>query len=125
VVLNYTRRTNILKIWIVFIISQNKSPHPTGIKAKNTTQEWIAGKIEVPYGTFRKWMTRKTYPNIKEGVEIAKLLETSAEYLVTGVEIENSSEAERKLLSAFRKLNLADRENAMLAMYAWATKQGI
>jgi len=43
------------------------------IKAKNTTQEWIAGQIGVPFGTFRKWMTRKTYPNVKEGTEIAKL----------------------------------------------------
>ena len=51
------------------------------IKAKNTTQEWIAGKIDVPFGTFRKWLTRRTYSNLKQGTEIAKLLETSAEYL--------------------------------------------
>jgi len=34
------------------------------LKAKNTTQEWISGKIGVPFGTFKKRMTRKTYPNI-------------------------------------------------------------
>ena len=92
------------------------------IRAKNTTQEWIAGKIGVPFGTFRKWMTRRTYPNLKQGVEIAKLLETTAEYLVTGVKIENLNDGERKLIASYRKLSPANRENAMLAINAWAKK---
>jgi transcriptional regulator with XRE-family HTH domain len=95
----------------------------TEIKAKNTTQEWIAGKIGVPFGTFRKWMTRKTYPNIKEGIEIAKLLETSAEYLVTGTEPEGLNENERKLMAAYRKLGKADQENVILAVNAWLGKR--
>jgi transcriptional regulator with XRE-family HTH domain len=94
------------------------------IKAKNTTQEWIAGKIGVPLSTFRKWMTRKTYPNTREGVAIAKLLETSAEYLIMGVEPEGLTDAERKLINAYRKLSPADRENVMLAVNAWAGKKG-
>jgi transcriptional regulator with XRE-family HTH domain len=93
------------------------------IKAQNTTQEWIAGKIGVPFGTFRKWMTRRTYPNIQEGIEIAKLLETSAEYLVTGVDPQGLSEAERKLMNAYRKLDKADQENAALALNAWLEKK--
>jgi len=92
------------------------------IKAKNTTQEWIASKIGVPLSTFRKWMTRKTYPNLKEGVEIAKLLETSAEYLVTGTEREGLSNKERDLVNAYRKLSSADQENVMLAVNAWVEK---
>ena len=92
------------------------------IKVKNTTQEWIAGKIGVPLSTFRKWMTRKTYPNLKEGVEIAKLLETSAEYLVTGTEREGLSNTERNLVSVYRKLSSADQENVMLAVNAWVEK---
>jgi len=92
------------------------------IKTKNTTQEWISGKIGVPLSTFRKWMTRKTYPNIKEGVEIAKLLETSAEYLVTGIEPEGLNDIERKLVASYRKLNAGDQENVLLAVNAWAGK---
>ena len=92
------------------------------IKLNNTTQEWVSGKIGVPFGTFRKWMTRKTYPNIKEGVEIAKLLETSAEYLVTGIETEGLNQKERELILAFRKLSASDRENTLLAVNAWAGK---
>jgi transcriptional regulator with XRE-family HTH domain len=92
------------------------------IKAQNTTQEWIASKIGVPFGTFRKWMTRRTYPSVKEGIEIAELLETSAEYLVTGVEPGGLRDAERKLLAAYRKLNATDQENIMLAINAWLGK---
>ena len=92
------------------------------IKAKNTTQEWIADKIGVPFGTFRKWMTRKTYPNLKEGVEIAKLLETSAEYLVTGIEPEGLNDIERKLITMYRKLSSGDQENVLLTVNAWAGK---
>ena len=92
------------------------------IKAKNTTQEWIAGQIEVPFGTFRKWMTRKTYPNLKEGIEIAKLLGVSAEYLITGTEPEGLDNTERKLINAYRRLNASDKENTLLAVNVWAGK---
>ncbi|MCL2759802.1 MAG: helix-turn-helix domain-containing protein [Treponema sp.] len=93
------------------------------IKAKNTTQEWIAGQIGVPFGTFRKWMTRKTYPNLKEGTEIAKLLGTSAEYLITGIELEGLDNSEQKLINAYRKLSSTEKENALLAINAWADKK--
>jgi transcriptional regulator with XRE-family HTH domain len=93
------------------------------IKTKNTTQEWIAGKIGVPLSTFRKWMTKKTYPDIKEGVNMARLLETSAEYLVTGIEIERLCESEQLLISEYRKLCPLDKENTMLAVKAWARKK--
>jgi transcriptional regulator with XRE-family HTH domain len=92
------------------------------IKEKNTTQEWIAGKIGVPFGTFRKWLTRKTYPNIKQGVELAELLDTSAEYLVTGNAPNILSGKEQKLLCDYRKLCKADQENITLAIGAWLRK---
>ena len=92
------------------------------IKTHNTTQEWIASQIGIPYGTFRKWMTRRTYPTIKEGIEIAKLLDTSAEYLVTGDSPEGLSPDEQKLIRSYRKLSKADQENIMLAIKAWLGK---
>jgi len=95
------------------------------IKAKNTTQEWIAGQVGVPFGTFRKWMTRKTYPNLEEGIKIAKLLGVSAEYLVTGTEPEGLDSSERKLITAYRKLSSADKENTLLAVNAWAGKNEV
>ncbi|GHV58139.1 hypothetical protein AGMMS49579_25090 [Spirochaetia bacterium] len=92
------------------------------IKRKNTTQEWIAAKIEVPFGTFRKWLTRKTYPDLKQGLEIAGLLDTSVEYLVTGSGPDILSEEERNLVRNYRKLDKADQENITLAMGAWLGK---
>jgi transcriptional regulator with XRE-family HTH domain len=92
------------------------------IKEKNTTQEWIAGKIGVPFGTFRKWLTRKTYPDVKEGVEIAELLDTSAEYLVSGSGPEILSDEEEKLVRDYRKLDKSDKENIILAINAWLGK---
>jgi len=96
------------------------------IKAKNTTQEWIARRIGVPFGTFRKWLNRKTYPNLKEGQEIAKLLETSVEYLLTGIkpeiEVGDLNDTERRLMKAYRKLSPADKENVLLAVDAWVGK---
>ena len=94
----------------------------TEIKAKNTTQEWIAGQIGVPFGTFKKWMNRKTYPNLRQGTEIAKLLETSAEYLVTGVKIDGLNDVEEKLIATYRRLSSADKENVILAVNVWAGK---
>ena len=99
------------------------------IKAKNTTQEWIAGQIGVPFGTFRKWMTRKTYPNLEEGTKIAKLLGVTAEYLITGTKPEsyqdNFDNSELNLINAYRKLSSADRENTLLAVNAWAGKNEV
>jgi transcriptional regulator with XRE-family HTH domain len=94
-----------------------------GIKVQNTTQEWVAGKIGVPFSTFRKWLTRRTYPNVREGVEIAKLLETSVEYLVTGADAAGLSENELRLINGFRKLNKNDQEKIILAVEAWLGKR--
>ena len=95
----------------------------TEVKTQNTTQEWIAGKIGVPLSTFRKWMIRKTYPNLKQGVEIAKLLETSAEYLVTGVDPNDLSNAEQHILNSFRQLSREDKENLTITIEAWLEKR--
>jgi len=99
----------------------------SAIKAQNTTHEWVAGKIGVPLSTFRKWMTRKTYPDLREGVEMAKLLETSAEFLITGAEPTGLSrdlnEKEIKMINAYRVLTPMEQENAVVALVAWAEKR--
>ena len=68
-----------------------------------------------------------TYPSLKEGVEIAKLLGTTAEYLATGAgtEPEGLNDTERKLVDLYRKLSSSDRENALLAINAWAGKHDL
>jgi SOS-response transcriptional repressor LexA len=56
----------------------------------------MAKGIEVSYGTFRKWLDHKTYPDVRQGVLIAKLLETTAEELVEG---EQGKEYVQRLLA--------------------------
>jgi transcriptional regulator with XRE-family HTH domain len=92
------------------------------IKDKDLTQEWLAQKIGVPIGTFKNWLARKTYPNAKQIVEIGRLLDTSAEYLVTGTEHENLIAGERRLVSAFRALSKCEQEHIVCTIEAWARK---
>jgi len=92
------------------------------IKSQNTTQEWVSGKIGVPLSTFRKWMTRKTYPDLKQGLEIAKLLDTSVEYLVTGVNPKKFNTDEQHIVTAYRKLSREDQINITLIINALLRK---
>jgi transcriptional regulator with XRE-family HTH domain len=89
------------------------------IKANNTTQEWVANKIQVSFSTFRKWITRKTYPDAREIVEIARLLNTTVEYLITGEGAYQFDEEEKCLTNKLRQLSCHDRENISLAVDTW------
>jgi transcriptional regulator with XRE-family HTH domain len=91
------------------------------IKDGGLTQERIARKIRVPIGTFKNWLTRETFPNAEQIVDIAKLLNTSAEYLVTGEE-RNLIEDERRLLSGYRQLSKYEQEHIMIAVEAWVRR---
>lgn len=92
------------------------------IKDKDLTQEWIARKIRVPIGTFKNWLTRKTYPDAQQIVDIAKLLGTSAEYLVTGAERGILDEEERRMITAFRHLSKCEREHIAFTAEAWTRR---
>ena len=54
------------------------------IRICKQTQEGISADINVPFGTFRKWMDRRTYPDANEVVKLAVLLKTTVEELVDG-----------------------------------------
>ena len=91
------------------------------IKEKNTTQEWIATKIGVPFGRFKNWLVRKTYPDLKQGLEIAELLNTSVEYLVTGNDREIFSDEEQELVWDYRILGKNNRKTALALMQTLKT----
>ncbi len=54
------------------------------IKDKNSKQENIAQECDIPYQTFRSWVTRQTFPDALQAYKIAQALNTTVEYLVTG-----------------------------------------
>ena len=64
------------------------------IKDKNSKQENIAQECDIPYQTFRSWVTRQTFPDALQAYKIAQALGVSVEYLVTG---SDTNPAEREL----------------------------
>jgi transcriptional regulator with XRE-family HTH domain len=100
------------------------------IQTQNTTQEWVANIIGVPFGTFRKWMSRKTMPNADQAYSIAKTLDTTVEWLVGGEEglqylrgrpelsPVRMSDSSIKLANDISKLSDSDREEleALIAL---------
>lgn len=64
------------------------------IKDKNSKQENIAQECDIPYQTFRSWVTRQTFPDALQAYKIAQALNTTVEYLVTG---EDSSPYKQEL----------------------------
>jgi transcriptional regulator with XRE-family HTH domain len=83
------------------------------IKEQKTTQEWVAKEAQVPFGTFRKWLDRKSYPDAQQIVKIAQILKTTAEFLITGSYSEGFSTEEWELVAAYRNLDSRDREEIM------------
>ena len=89
------------------------------------THESVARKLKIPLGTFKNWLLRKTYPDAKEIVEIAGLLNTTAEYLVNGEEEAGSvkvSEEDRRLISSYHQLSKYDKGLLLLIIEAWNRK---
>jgi transcriptional regulator with XRE-family HTH domain len=54
------------------------------IKARNVKQETICEETGISLGTLRGWITHSRLPDAAQAVRIAKALQTSVEYLVTG-----------------------------------------
>jgi phage repressor protein C with HTH and peptisase S24 domain len=54
------------------------------VRLKNTTQEWVAQNANIPFGTFKRWLSQKTMPNADQALAIAHSLGTTVEYLFTG-----------------------------------------
>lgn len=56
------------------------------IKRNSTTQEWLASQCDVSLGMVKSWIFNKRLPDAAQAVRIAKALQTSVEYLVSGEE---------------------------------------
>jgi transcriptional regulator with XRE-family HTH domain len=92
------------------------------IKDRDLTQEWVARKLKIPIGTFKNRLLRQTYPDAQEIVEIAKLLDTTVEYLVTGTDRTGCSEDERRIIEGYRQLSKYDKEHITVIIEAWIKK---
>ena len=50
------------------------------------SQKELAKATEISYNTLQSWMTKDRLPDALDSVRIARVLDVSVEYLVTGVE---------------------------------------
>ena len=56
------------------------------IKQNNTTQEGLAKSINIPFHTLQGQIVKNRLPNIIDGYNIATVLNTTVEFLITGEE---------------------------------------
>ena len=54
------------------------------IKSRKTKQQSVAESCGISYQTFRGWVTRQSFPDAQQVFRIAKSLDTTVEYLMTG-----------------------------------------
>ena len=69
------------------------------IKSQNTTQEWLCNECNLVLSSFRNRISLKRFPTVDEAYLIAQALDTTVEYLVTGVD-SNPAEIELRELKA-------------------------
>ncbi|MDR1574396.1 MAG: helix-turn-helix domain-containing protein [Treponema sp.] len=55
-------------------------------KKNKTTQRAIAKAIGISYNTFRGWIYKDIFPSVYDAYYIAKALDVTVEYLLTGKE---------------------------------------
>ncbi|MGL4986275.1 MAG: helix-turn-helix domain-containing protein [Treponemataceae bacterium] len=55
-------------------------------KIQKTSYRWLSEKMNIPETTLSSMRSNKTEPRATESIKIAKALNTTVEYLVTGVD---------------------------------------
>lgn len=76
------------------------------IKSQNTTQEWVANSANVSFSNLKQQIFHNRIPVADEAVRIAKALNTSVEYLVTGEQVkQDNSESIELLKKVIEKLS--------------------
>jgi transcriptional regulator with XRE-family HTH domain len=68
------------------------------------TQKELSEKTNISINTIRGWFSKDLVPDVFSATKVAKALNTTVEFLVTGKE-ENLTQEETELLSNYRKLD--------------------
>ena len=92
------------------------------LKERDLTYEVVARKLKIPIGTFKNWLLRKTYPDARKIVDIAKMLNTTVEYLVDGtdsMEHIKLTDEDRQFVTGYRQLSKYDKSLLMIIIEAW------
>ena len=71
------------------------------ISYQGLTQKELAERTEISVNTIRGWFSKDLVPDVFNAVKVAKALNTTVEYLVTG---ENNNQASQELTELKAKL---------------------
>lgn len=71
------------------------------ISYQGLTQKELAERTEISVNTIRGWFSKDLVPDVFNAVKVAKALNTTVEYLVTG---ENNNQAAQELTELKAKL---------------------
>lgn len=77
------------------------------------TQKELVAKIGISYNTLQSWITKDRLPDAAQALKIAKELNTSIEYLITGKN-ENQKDLKQNLQNIIPRLNHLSNENLEL-----------
>lgn len=76
------------------------------------SQKELSESINLSYNTLQSWITKDRLPDAENAVKIAKKLNTTVEYLVTGEKTKIQNNDNRKIV-----LNLKKEMNSLLDKY--------
>lgn len=77
------------------------------------TQKELASKLDISYNTLQSWITKDRLPDAEQAVKIAQTLNTSVEYLVTGIH-SNQKDIKPDIQFLIPKMNHLSDENIKL-----------
>jgi SOS-response transcriptional repressor LexA len=86
------------------------------IETQNTSQEWVAHKAQLNFGTMKQQIHHKRIPDVKTAYKIAQALETTVEYLVTSNPPADMPEEIMAIVREAKKLNTEGRKAALGAI---------
>ena len=89
---------------------------------KLLSQKELAAKTKISYNTIQSWITKDRLPDASDSVKIAKVLDVSVEYLVTGQEnTKKQTSAElNELLHDIRHLSADDLQIVRIVVHRLA-----
>ena len=67
------------------------------------TQKQLAAAVKISYNTLQSWINKDRLPNAEHAVMIAKTLNTSVEYLITGKHSQNSFPQNRHIITDLKQ----------------------
>lgn len=89
-------------------------------KKKGIVRKEISNTLNMPDNCFSNWSARGTIPAADIALKIAKYLNVSLEWLITGTESEGLSLEEREILEKWNSLEEGQKETITILLNALA-----